>query len=183
MCIEVKYIVTMTKYFATAIGSSLLTVGICWFLWGSKDGSPADRPSVVSVPLSTTSTLQATQKTSQNQPDLEVSQKYTAVINGEKVEVPVVHAATGSTPPASTGATGTSASLKQELDVSPLVNRMVPKWELGVGVGKQKGDSGLYLPLSLQRNYAFDKAIQFELHVDPSDRKINGVELQHKWRF
>lgn len=165
------------KYLALVVGTAVVTFMACRYLM-VPSGSPAGSPKTVQV----NSDLSVKEKTSPSEPDLEVSQKYTAVINGKKVEVPV-NAATGSTAPASTGTNGTSASLRQEVDITPLVDHMVPKWELGVGIGKQKGDSRYYVPLSLQRNYAFDKAIQFELHVDPSDKKINGVEVQHKWRF
>lgn len=168
------------KYLALVVGTAVVTFMVCRYLM-VPSGSPAGSQKTLQV----SSDLSVKEKTSPSEPDLEVIQKYTAVINGKKVEVPVVqeNAATGSTAPAPTGTNGTSASLRQELDITPLVDHMVPKWELGVGIGKQKGDSRCYVPLSLQRNYAFDKAIQFELHVDPSDKKINGVEVQHKWRF
>lgn len=131
--------------------------------------------------VATTSSLSAAQKASPNDPDLVVTQKYVANINGKKVEVPIV-AQGSSASPATTGAgNSTTATLKQEIDVSPLVAHMIPKWELGVGVGKNK-DSGVYIPLSIQRNYEVSKGVQFEIHLDTSG-KIVGTEIQHKWRF
>lgn len=131
--------------------------------------------------VATTSSLSAAQKASPNDPDLIVTQKYVANINGKKVEVPIV-AKTAPTSPATTG-TGisTTATLKQEIDVSPLVAHMIPKWEVGIGVGTQK-DKGIYIPLSIQRNYEVSKGVQFEIHLDTSG-KIVGTEIQHKWRF
>lgn len=136
--------------------------------------------SATNTPVSI-SNVQVTSKTSASSPDLRLTQRYTAIINNKKVEVPVKDAvADPSVPAASTGATAYSASVTQVIDVTPLVKSLVPQWELGVGMGTTSDDK-VYIPLSVQRNYNSDKAIQVELHLGSSE--IKGIEVQHKWLF
>lgn len=164
----------MTKYVL------VFTIGILVGYYGLPKTTPVKTTTDNQI-ITTTSSLSATQKTNPDDPDLVITQKYVANINGKKVEVPIV-AKTAPTSPAPTGAGNTTtATLKQEIDVSPLVTKMIPKWEVGVGVGTQK-DKGIYIPLSIQRNYEVSKGVQFEIHLDTSG-KIVGTEIQHKWRF
>lgn len=149
--------------------------------WFQKDTlkSPSGF-STTNTPVSF-SNVQVTSKTSADQPDLKLTQRYTAIINNKKVEVPVKDAVADPTvPAASTGATGYAASVKQEIDITPLVKSLVPRWELGIGMGVDGSDK-VYIPLSVQRNYKSDKAIQVELHLGSNE--IKGVEVQHKWLF
>lgn len=144
------------------------------------------KPSVSSSPSATIqSNLVVTEKTSEDDPDLRVSQTYKAIINNQEIEVPVSASTTSKTTASSSAATGTpgnTASLRQEIDVTPIVRQLVPDWELGVGIGKQR-DGDVYIPVSIQRNYETHKGLQVELHVDTKDQKIDGIEIQHKWRF
>lgn len=130
--------------------------------------SPSTSPSTTSE-----STLTLTQKSAPDDPDLVISTKYVAEINGERVEVPVGAASVDES----------TAKVTTVVDVSPLVNAMVPNWEVGVGVGYSV-DGDAYVPLSIQRNYTSDKAICVEFHFDPSDNmRVHGMEVQHKWMF
>ena len=149
-----------------------------WFLKDTQ--KPSSGSSATNTPVSSTD-VQVTSKTSASQADLQITQRYTAIINNKKVEVPVKDAvADPSVPAASTGATGYAASVRQEIDITPLVKSLVPRWELGVGMGVDSNDK-VYIPLSVQRNYKSDKAIQVELHLGSNE--IKGVEVQHKWLF
>lgn len=113
--------------------------------------------------------LEVTPKDTKSDPDLIVETRYVAKINGQTVTAPVTTRIDEST-----------AKVTTEIDVTPLVKQMAPKWELGVGVGYHKDD--LYIPVSIQRNYKLNKAVVLELHLDPSDNmRPNGVEVQHKW--
>lgn len=159
-------------------------LGSFGFYWFSKQTlTSVATPATTNKQLSTTTSLSVTPKDSPEAPDLAVNQTYVATINNKKVEVPITNVqAQGNTTSASpTSATPYTATVQQEVDITPLVNLMVPRWELGVGLGSHEGDT--YLPVSVQRNYTYKKAIQIELHIDPSDQKVTGVELQHKWRF
>lgn len=159
----------------------VFTIGTLVGYYGSPKTIPVKTNTAANQIITNTSSLSATQKANPADPDLIVTQKYVANINGKKVEVPIV-AKTAPTSPAPTGAgNSTTATFRQEIDVSPLVTKMIPKWEVGVGVGTQK-DKGIYIPLSIQRNYEVSKGVQFEIHLDTSG-KIVGTEIQHKWRF
>jgi len=54
-------------------------------------------------------------------------------------------------------------------------------WEWSAGYGQHNGDS--YVPVGLQRNYSKDKAIDAEIHLDPSNIKnISGWEVKQVWK-
>lgn len=176
----------MTTKRAIIIGVILcliITAAVMFFIHRNNE---VEKPSVSSSPSATIqSNLVVTEKTSEDDPDLRVSQTYKAIINNQEIEVPVSASTTSKTTASSSAATGTpgnTASLRQEIDVTPIVRQLVPDWELGVGIGKQK-DGDVYIPVSIQRNYETHKGLQVELHVDPKDQKIDGIEIQHKWRF
>lgn len=120
----------------------------------------------------TSSTLEVTKKTHESDPDLIVSNRYVAEIDGQVVEAPV-----------NTKIDESTAKVTTEVDLTPLVNQMVPDWEIGTGVGYSI-DGEPYIPLSVQRNYTHNKAVSVEVHFDPSDRmRAKGIEVQHKWMF
>lgn len=76
-----------------------------------------------------------------------------------------------------------TVTYENKIDVSALVRPLVPKWELGTGVGTHRGN--VYVPVSVQRDYkGVDKAVRVEVHLDPKDRMApKGVEVQHIWKF
>lgn len=161
----------------------ILLGSIFGFYWFSKQTTTISTTTPnPNKQLSTTTSLSVTPKDSPEAPDLTITQKYVASINNKKVEVPIANVPQGNTTSASTtSATPYTATVQQEVDITPLVNLMIPRWELGVGLGRHEGDT--YIPVSVQRNYNHNKAFQLELHIDPSNQKVTGAELQHKWRF
>ena len=163
---------TLTASFT--LGLLLGTYGTYRYLSIPTNPEPADKP------LAATSHLKVAPKETPEDSDLVVTQKYIATINNKKVEVPVIDKTTPASA-STTSATLYTATLQQEVDITPLVAHMVPRWELGVGLGRQGSDT--YIPVSMQRNYTYKKAIQIELHIDPRNQKVSGVEIQHKWRF
>ena len=75
-----------------------------------------------------------------------------------------------------------TVTYENKIDVSALVRPLVPKWEIGTGVGTHRGN--IYVPVSVQRDYKVDKAVRVEVHLDPKDRMApKGVEVQHIWKF
>lgn len=51
-------------------------------------------------------------------------------------------------------------------------------WEWSAGYGRHNGDD--YIPIELQRNYSKDKAVEAEIHLEPSKPKnITGWEVKH----
>lgn len=115
----------------------------------------------------------ATKETAES-PDLKIDTTYVAEINNRRVEVPIK-----TTPKATNGATNVTTEVKQTIDVSELVKPMIPKWEVGTGIGVH--DSKVYVPVSIQRNYKVDKALEVELQF--TDNGLRGASVVHKWRF
>lgn len=172
-----------------SISTAILMLILSGFLDKSAPKVPtatSPRSDATSAPLSTTTdiAISVTNKKSEHSPDLELNQTYVANINGKEVEVKVKDNEQPKTPAASAGATAsisTTATVSQTIDLTPFVDAMRPDWELGVGIGRN--DSKTYIPVSLQRNYKYDRALQFEIHLDAHDRSVKGFEVQHKWSF
>lgn len=85
--------------------------------------------------------------------------------------------------PSDTPNNNKTVTYENKIDVSALVRPLVPKWEIGTGVGTHRGN--VYVPVSVQRDYkGVDKAVRVEVHLDPKDRMApKGVEVQHIWKF
>lgn len=127
------------------------------------------------LPVTTQSTLSVTKKITESDPDLVVSNKYVAKIDGKLVEAPIKPDVSNTE-----GKNSTTATVSTTIDVTPLVNKMTPKWEAGVGVGYVDND---VLPcMTLQRNYKHDKAVEAVIQIDTSGN-FKGASLVHKWRF
>lgn len=107
-------------------------------------------------------------------PDLKVTQKYTAQVNGKTVEVPL------STPKETLK--DNQVVVSQTLDVSAAVKPLLPRWSIGVGVGRYGHET--YIPLSITRHYKPAKrSLQFTIKYSTDKGKITGGEIQHLWNF
>lgn len=125
------------------------------------------------LPVTTQSTLSVTKKTTESEPDLIVSNKYVAKIDGKLVEAPMKDVSYKDK-------NSTTTTVSTTIDVTPLVKQMTPKWEAGVGIGYVDRD---VLPcMTLQRNYKHDKAVEAVIQIDTSGN-FKGASLIHKWRF
>ena len=117
--------------------------------------------------LTTQSSVQLTSKVTSSSPDLVVSNRYIAKVNGKTYEVPAK-------------TTEDTVEVTQTVDVSPLVEALSPNWSVGIGLGYH---DDVYIPLSIQRDYTPYKALRFEMHIDKSMNHIEGYEIQHVWKF
>lgn len=126
-----------------------------------------------SEPTATTeATLSVTKKKTESDPDLVVSNKYVAQINGKTVEAPMKDV--------STNTKNNQTTVSTTIDVTPLVKQMTPKWEAGVGIGYVDND---VLPcMTLQRNYKHNKAVEAVIQID-TEGNFKGASVIHKWRF
>lgn len=132
------------------------------------------------LPVTTQSTLSVTKKTTESEPDLIVSNKYVAKIDGKLVEAPMKPDVSYKDKNSITAGSGTTATVSTTIDVTPLVKQMTPRWEAGVGIGYVDKD---VLPcMTLQRNYKHDKAVEAVIQID-TDGNFKGASLIHKWRF
>lgn len=177
---------TRTRTLIALLMSFILGVLGC-YCWMTSRGDHKDTPTHSSDSTSgllSTTGISAEAKTSTNDPDLVMSQKYTAVINGEKVSVPIVKRTTGTTnQPTGAGGSaadsqGVKASVEQTIDLTNVLSRLRPSWELGAGVSYMNKDT--YVPISIQRNYADDKALELTVLMN-TDGKAKGAMVQHKW--
>ena len=123
--------------------------------------------------VTTQSTLSVTRKTTESEPDLIVSNKYVAKIDGKLVEAPMKDVSYKDK-------NSTTTTVSTTIDVTPLIKQMTPKWEAGVGVGYIDKD---VLPcMTLQRNYKHDKAVEAVIQKKNNGNK-KDASLVHKWRF
>lgn len=163
--------------------AGILLVGVLitglYFTSVRRDGntnvhqSETPKTTTSKLPVTTQSTLSVTKKTTESDPDLIVSNKYVAKIDGKLVEAPIKNVSYKDK-------NNTTATVSTTIDVTPLVKQMTPKWEVGVGVGYIDKD---VLPcMTLQRNYKHDKAVEAVIQIDTSGN-FKGASLVHKWRF
>ena len=174
----------VSKRTAIEIITVIVITLIAVYLYTSSK-APTDVQSIEGVPLApiaTKTSLGASYKVSEADADLKVTQTYKAEVNGQTVIAPIKGVDNGK---------GVQGTITQEIDLKPItqMQRELDKkefqknWEGGVGLGIHKGD--IYVPIEIQRNYAKNKAVSLEIHVEAPELKpkVTGGELKHKWLF
>lgn len=178
---------TRTKNIIALLLSFAIGAGCCYlYLRGDNKASEAPVPSSDSKGgLLSTTGIHAETKDNPKEEDLVLSNKYVAVINGEKVSVPIVKRTAGTInqPDSTSGSAndappGVKATVEQTVDLTPVLSKLRPSWELGAGVSYV--NERTYVPISIQRNYQADKALELTVLVD-TDGKAKGAMVQHKW--
>lgn len=177
-------------YVGIIIGVVLGAVGCYWFATKGDHTHLDTNMSNSTSGLQSTTEVQLVPKSSPYEEDLLVSQKYTAVINGEKVSVPIVKKATtdpSSQPSSSSGDANVQGQMKavgdnkvivtQTVDLTPVLKKLKPTWELGIGYMYNSNQH--YGVVSVQRNYKDTKAIEVTGFI--KDNKFDGGMVQHKW--
>lgn len=162
----------------------VLALFVLVFLPTRSHSSPSPAPNNVgNHNPEITSSFSVVPKTSPEDSDLVIEHHYKATIDGEVVNVPIHTVGnavpTGSNTPSSLGS---SVSFSQELDLTPLLSDYEHKtnWEVGAGVGCHDGD--VYFPVSVQRNFSHDIAVEGVVHLSDSG-SVNGGEVLYKHRF
>ena len=169
---------TTIRYILAGILLVVLIIGLYFTSVRRGENTNVHQPETPKIttsklPVTTQSTLSVTKKTTESEPDLIVSNKYVAKIDGKLVEAPMKNVSYKDK-------NSTTTTVSTTIDVTPLVKQMTPKWEAGVGVGYVDND---VLPcMTLQRNYKHDKAIEAVIQIDTSGN-FKGASLVHKWRF
>ena len=72
--------------------------------------------------MTSSTTLDVSPKQEPSAPDLVVDHSYVAVVNGEKLEVPLKTT------------DKTTSKVTTVVDMTPIVSKLTPKWEAGIGV-------------------------------------------------
>lgn len=137
--------------------------------------------------LISTTSIQLEPKSSPSDEDLSLQQSYVANINGEKVSIPIVKKKDTDTTSKPNSSSGTAAAqtqgqlkttITQTVDLTPVLSKLKPSWELGIGAARIHNET--FGCLSVQRNYKATRAIQLTGYVS-QEGSFKGVEVQHKW--
>lgn len=140
----------MSKKNTIMISLICLTIGVLMgLLWRPS----AIRSDVRSAQMSTPSRphlteLSVSPKVTDSSPDLIINHKYTAEIEGKRIEVPTV-------------STKNTATVTTHLDVTPVVRQLVPRWEVGVGVSSDRKPIA-----SIQYNFKVNQGIECVVSKD-----------------
>ena len=122
------------------------------------------------------SSITVVPKEKPSDPDLKVSQKYVAQINNKTVEIPL------SKPKETLSPDGQTVVVSQTVDMTAAVKPILPRWSVGVGVGRYHSET--YIPLSVTRHYKpLKRSLQVTLKYSIDKGKISGGEVQHLWNF
>ena len=54
-------------------------------------------------------------------------------------------------------------------------------WGVGFGIGKVDGTE--YIPIAIERQYAHNKSLEFQVNYNMDTHKIDGGQIMHKWHF
>lgn len=174
-----SYLANYLKYIIVAVVSFLLGYG-CYAIFHttttnteSQVTTEANREPVEVHEISRV-TLKEKQKTSD--PDLVVDNRYIAEINGQTFEIPKE---------TKKESKGLQTKVTSDIDMTPVVKKMADleykrNWEVSTGLGRSH-DGHFYVPIGLQRNYNYDRAI--EVSVGISKDHVENFQVVHKWKF
>ena len=175
-------IIKYLKYIIVAVVSFLLGYGCYAILHTTTTNSPEDVPTEankepVEVHEISRVTLKEKQKTSD--PDLVVDNRYIAEINGQTFEIPKSPSVTHK------DSKGLQTKVTSDINMTPVVKKMADleykrNWEVSTGLGRSH-DGHFYVPIGLQRNYNYDRAI--EISVGLSKDHVENFQVVHKWKF
>lgn len=173
-----NYLTTTTiKYIIVAVASFLLGYG-CYAYFHKPLSTTTNSESKVESKSKDTEVIHEThtvtikEKQRDTDPDLVVNNRYTASIHGETMEIPVVPHKD-------------QTKVTTEIDMTPVVRKLADaeykrNWEVSTGIGRSH-DGHFYVPIGLQKNYNYDRAI--EVSVGLSKDHIENLQVTHKWKF
>lgn len=171
-----KYIATIIKYIVVAVVSFLL--GYCCYPYINKplttnSGAKAESKPKDTAVIRETNTVTIKEKERDTDPDLVVDNKYVTKVNGETIEIP------------KTTTKDTTTTVSNEINLEPVVRKLADaeykrNWEVSTGIGRSH-DGDWYVPIGIQRNYNYDRAL--EVSVGVSKDHIENVQVVHKWKF
>ena len=108
-----------------------------------------------------------------------VDNRYIAEINGQTFEIPKSPSVTHN------DSKGLQTKVTSDIDMTPVVKKIADleykrNWEVSTGLGRSH-DGHFYVPIGLQRNYNYDRAI--EVSVGLSKDHVENFQVVHKWKF
>lgn len=176
-----NYLTTTIKYIIVAVVSFLLGYGC--YAYFHKTTTTNSESKVESKTKDTeviheTHTVTIKEKQRDTDPDLVVNNRYTASIQGETMEIPVVPHKD-------------QTKVTTEIDMTPVVRKLADaeykrNWEVSTGLGRSH-DGHFYVPIGLQKNYNYDRAIEVSVGLSKargaSKAHIENFQVTHKWKF
>lgn len=175
-----SYLAIYFKYIIVAVVSVLLGYGCYAILHttttnsSSKVDSPSDY--VGTEVLHETNHVTLKEKQAMTDPDLVVDNRYIAEINGQTFEIPKE---------TKKESKGLQTKVTSDINMTPVVKKMADleykrNWEVSTGLGRSH-DGHFYVPIGLQRNYNYDRAIEVSIGV--SKDHVENFQVVHKWKF
>lgn len=190
-----SYLANYLKYIIVAVVSFLLGYGCYAILHttttntesqvtteANRNARESSKP--VEVHEISRVTLKEKQKTSD--PDLVVDNRYIAEINGQTFEIPKTSGAVSKDSKGyPNGSKGLQTKVTSDINMTPVVKKLADleykrNWEVSTGLGRSH-DGHFYVPIGLQRNYNYDRAI--EVSVGVSKDHVENFQVVHKWKF
>lgn len=176
------------KYIIVAVVSFLLGYG-CYAIFHSPttdstlDTTTAANKEPVEVHEISRVTLKEKQK--ESDPDLVVDNRYIAEIHGQTFEIPKTARSSSTPKGAGKDSKGTTTEITSDINMTPIVRKWADleykrNWEVSAGLGRSH-DGHFYVPIGLQRNYNYDRAI--EVSVGISKDHVENFQVVHKWKF
>lgn len=178
------------KYIIVAVVSFLLGYG-CYAIFNStattnsasKVESPKD--SIGTEVLHETNHITLKEKQRDTDPDLVVNNRYIAEIHGQTFEIPKSPSVTARGSSTHEGSKGLQTTITSDINMTPVVRKMADmeykrNWEVSTGIGRSH-DGHFYVPIGIQRNYNYDRAI--EVSVGISKDHVENLQVVHKWKF
>ncbi len=169
-----NYLTTTIKYIIVAVVSFLLGYGCYAYFHKTTTNSESkvESKSKDTEVIHETHTVTIKEKQRDTDPDLVVNNRYIASIQGETMEIPVVPHKD-------------QTKVTTEIDMTPVVRKLADaeykrNWEVSTGIGRSH-DGHFYVPIGLQKNYNYDRAI--EVSVGLSKDHLENLQVTHKWKF
>lgn len=183
-----SYLAIYFKYIIVAVVSFLLGYG-CYAIFHTPttntesqvttEANKNARESSKPVEVHEISRVTLKEKQKESDPDLVVDNRYIAEIHGQTFEIPkspsVPHK----------DYKGTTTEITSDINMTPVVRKLADleykrNWEVSTGLGRSH-DGHLYVPIGIQRNYNYDRAI--EVSVGISKDHVENFQVVHKWKF
>lgn len=168
------------KYIIVAVVSFLLGYG-CYAILHStttdsvpKVESPSDSEETEVIHETHYVTIKEKQRNTD--PDLVVDNRYIAEIHGQTFEIPKE---------TKKESKGLQTKVTSDINMTPVVRKWADleykrNWEVSAGLGRSH-DGHFYVPIGIQRNYNYDRAI--EVSVGISKDHVENFQVVHKWKF
>ena len=170
------------KYIIVAVVSFLLGYGCYAIFHSPTTNSTVDVPTEANrepVEIHEISRVTLKEKQKESDPDLVVDNRYIAEIHGQTFEIPKTTGAV------SKDSKGLQTKVTSDINMTPVVRKWADleykrNWEVSAGLGRSH-DGHFYVPIGIQRNYNYDRAI--EVSVGISKDHVENFQVLHKWKF